>query len=285
MIQETKVVKITPKMAEQLLARNHVNRPLNESNVNSFCEILKRGEFMLSHQGIAIDTNDWLRDGQHRLTAIIRTGIAAVMQVTTGVSPESYQVMDVGGRRRTVAEIYDISNKHAAVARLMAVIEDKTKHSGITAQYLVPYIKASAPYFEDLHGYCSSNTKVWSSAGVQTAAIIRMMDGEDKDYVKLVYYALVHMDFDSMPKVAQTLFRQVQTGKSKGHGTDFFARCLKVFTYKNQHMSAIQVSSTETAIKYAREVIAEHVHGEKIGRHKTPAKPVKASTNYRTAMA
>ena len=93
------VETITPEMAAQLLSLNIKNRPLNESHVAFFEQQLKRGEMLLTHQGIAISDNARLLDGQHRLTAIVRTGIPAEILVTRGLAEKVFTVLDSGSKR------------------------------------------------------------------------------------------------------------------------------------------------------------------------------------------
>jgi hypothetical protein len=93
------VETITPSIAAELLSLNIKNRPINESHVAFFEEQLKRGEMLLTHQGIAISDNARLLDGQHRLTAIVRTGISAEILVTRGLSEKVFTVLDSGSKR------------------------------------------------------------------------------------------------------------------------------------------------------------------------------------------
>lgn len=64
----------------------------------------------MTHQGIAFDKNGILRDGQHRLTAIVDEGRDAKMVVTFGIAPEAFSVMDTGSRR-TASDVLEINNR------------------------------------------------------------------------------------------------------------------------------------------------------------------------------
>ena len=52
----SKVQKISPKRAAEMLAANTSNRPLSRSTVRSFAEAMRRGDWLVTHQGIAFDT-------------------------------------------------------------------------------------------------------------------------------------------------------------------------------------------------------------------------------------
>jgi hypothetical protein len=123
---QTKLVRITPKLAAEWLDANHNNRPLNRAYVEELSRLIADGKFRTTHQGIAFDQRDRLRDGQHRLTAVVRTGIAVDMLVTTGLTEEELQAID-DGRRRTAQQVLSMSgqgfasNFATAVAREMLV--------------------------------------------------------------------------------------------------------------------------------------------------------------------
>jgi hypothetical protein len=67
----SRVQKISPDKAVEMLAANTANRPLARSTVQAFAEAMRRGDWLVTHQGIAFDTTGALVDGQHRLAAVI----------------------------------------------------------------------------------------------------------------------------------------------------------------------------------------------------------------------
>ncbi|MDQ2738234.1 MAG: hypothetical protein M3Y35_06395, partial [Actinomycetota bacterium] len=67
----SKVQSITPKKAAEYLEANTANRPLSTAVVKSFAEAMTRGDWMVTHQGIAFGSGGVLVDGQHRLAAIV----------------------------------------------------------------------------------------------------------------------------------------------------------------------------------------------------------------------
>lgn len=276
---KTEVVLMTPAKAKTLLERNVDNRDIRPSVVAALSDSIRRGEWILSHQGVAFGKSGRLLDGQHRLLAVLETGISVKMQITWDVDDDAFKVMDIG-TKRTTSDILTISKSLAAVARFFAVLEGKSTRASITPQYLIPFVKAVEPAHRDLVSFCPMVKRTWSSAAVQAAAVMRMLDNEDPDYVKLTYHSLVHMEFDNMPPIAQALFRQYDSGTARASSVDFFARCLKVFTEENRAMRKIQINHSEAALTYARDIIAREVHGQKKPAQTTAKKPVKAHRNY-----
>jgi hypothetical protein len=79
---------ITPEIAKRYLARNLANRNLRESTVRAYELDMRSGNWASTHQGIAFNDRGDLIDGQHRLTAIVRSGVTVRMLVTRGIPVE-----------------------------------------------------------------------------------------------------------------------------------------------------------------------------------------------------
>jgi hypothetical protein len=95
----TEVQEVTPELAGEWLLKNPQNRPLSRYFVAQLARAIERGEWQLTHQGIAFDERDNLVDGQHRLEAVVRAGVTVPMTVTRGVSRVAFTVMDTGRKR------------------------------------------------------------------------------------------------------------------------------------------------------------------------------------------
>lgn len=94
---------ITPEAATNYLQVNTKNRPIRNGDVEKFANIIRKGMWKLTHQGVAFDYNNVLLDGQHRLFAIVEAGLGVDMLVTRGLDPEAMDCIDVG-MKRTVAD-------------------------------------------------------------------------------------------------------------------------------------------------------------------------------------
>jgi hypothetical protein len=88
------VQTITPAKAAEMLESNTTNRPLSRPVVRAFAEAMERGDWMVTHQGIAFDVNGVLVDGQHRLAAVIEAEIPVDMTVFTEVDEGTFDVLD-----------------------------------------------------------------------------------------------------------------------------------------------------------------------------------------------
>ncbi|MCX5377506.1 hypothetical protein [Streptomyces sp. NBC_00091] len=115
----SEVRKITPQLALEWLKKNTNNRPLSRQTIVQMARAIERGEWQLTHQGIAFDEDDVLIDGQHRLEAVVKAGIPVEMMVTLGVPRASFTVMDTG-RKRTGRDALslagEVNSTHLAAA-------------------------------------------------------------------------------------------------------------------------------------------------------------------------
>lgn len=258
-----KAVDVTPTLAREILKNNAVNRPLRQTSVNDWLGIFSRGEYVFSPEGIYIADTGRLLEGQHRLTAIslMPDTFKVRMKFEYGWDESVFLVLNKG-RSRSHADTLGISTGLAAVARYTATLMDTERSRGITTQSVIPYVKAVRPCYDDLIAYCGSISRTWCAAPFRTAAVLQMMRGGDRDYIKLVYHAMVCAEFDDMPPVAKTLFRQ-HIGGLAGSGTDMFCRAWKVFDAKNANMHKVQITDRTTTLAAARDVIAEKVFGQK----------------------
>jgi len=91
-----KVELITPEVAEELLKQNGHNRKQTKSNIKVIEKALVNEEWQVSGQTIIIASNGQLMDGQHRLQAVVNTGIPMYHLVCRGVASSVFTVIDTG---------------------------------------------------------------------------------------------------------------------------------------------------------------------------------------------
>jgi hypothetical protein len=66
---------VTPATAKEWLEKyNKGNRNLRSVTVDSFATDMLNGEWSQNHQAIAFGLDEKLKDGQHRLASIVRSG-------------------------------------------------------------------------------------------------------------------------------------------------------------------------------------------------------------------
>jgi hypothetical protein len=109
---QSKLEKITPKKAAEYLAQNFCNRPISPPTRQKYVRLIQTGKFYVTHQGVAFDEQGRLRDGQHRLAAVVEADTPVTMMVTRGLTEAAALAID-DGRKRTDA--HALSMAHGAL--------------------------------------------------------------------------------------------------------------------------------------------------------------------------
>ncbi len=91
---------VDPMTAEIYLGRNDRNRRVVDKNVHDLAAAMMRGEWSMNGEPIIFDSAGGLADGQHRLLAIVHSGLTVLSLVVRGVEPETAQdTMGIGAKR------------------------------------------------------------------------------------------------------------------------------------------------------------------------------------------
>lgn len=94
----TTVMEITPEIAKEMLETSRGNRKISRQKVDEYARDMAAGRWQITHQGIAFDTSGTLKDGHHRLNAVVKSGATVHMSVTRDV-PKDVTVYDRGYTR------------------------------------------------------------------------------------------------------------------------------------------------------------------------------------------
>lgn len=109
-------VNVTPDLAAKWLEGNVLNRPLKQAHVDRLAREMKAGRWLLTHQGIAFDVSGCLIDGQHRLWAVVESGVTVPLRVFRNQPAGNLYAVDNGERRTNL----DILNLTGAVGDVTA---------------------------------------------------------------------------------------------------------------------------------------------------------------------
>lgn len=90
---------VTPDVALRFIEANTRNRPKRPAVVAKYANLMAKGEWRFNGDTIRIDRNGVLLDGQHRLHAIVESGVAQDMIVVSGLDPDVFTTIDVGAKR------------------------------------------------------------------------------------------------------------------------------------------------------------------------------------------
>lgn len=93
-------VWVTPDEAQKMLQHNSVNRDLRPHDMESYERMMRDGTWGICIEPIAFDTNGNLINGQHRLTAQVRSETSHWWLVIKDVPPEANKTVNAGARVR-----------------------------------------------------------------------------------------------------------------------------------------------------------------------------------------
>lgn len=123
-------VSVTPELAREWLDQTHINRTRRDDQVEAYARDMRNGKWRPVANPVCFDENGYLIDGQHRLAAIIRSGVTLPLVVQRDLSPADQLVIDSGIKRRPADQLTLNGHKYgvrtASVARtLFAIFNDR----------------------------------------------------------------------------------------------------------------------------------------------------------------
>jgi hypothetical protein len=120
---QCRIVDVTPQMAQTILAGNVRNRPVRPAYIKRLAEAMTRGEWTMNGEPVQVAHDGTLLNGQHRLSAVVHSGITIPMLLVSGLPVEALRTVDTG-TRRTLSDVLalrgetDTTNLAAALGLL-----------------------------------------------------------------------------------------------------------------------------------------------------------------------
>jgi hypothetical protein len=238
---------VTPELAYLYLEGNSVNRNVRPATLKKYINMLKRDEWQYTHQGIAISKTNRLLDGQHRLWAIIETGIPAKMLVFRNCDDNTFNVLDYGATR-SISDHTGISAKTAGACRYVALGLAK---SNIVSVFQIKevYETEFGALHEELMEYCKSTAPIINSTAFRVAAVLNMILGFDKNNIKEIYKNLTMQNSIKLPPVAYQFLKSVNLRQLDGNThQEIFCKAMKIFNPKYANQKFVKASADEIAL-------------------------------------
>lgn len=108
---KVEIVKMTPELATEILRGNTYNRNISQATVDSYANDMSCGNWSLTGTGISIGKDGRLLDGQHRLKAVVKSGVDVDMLVCSDI--ENGAVEFDTGKKRSLADSYRLKLGHS----------------------------------------------------------------------------------------------------------------------------------------------------------------------------
>lgn len=185
-VMESRIEVIDKNLATIYLSRNMVNRRLNDGRVRQYIDSLQRGDWQLNGESIKFNKKGEMIDGQHRLTAIIKSGIPMTTMVVFDIDDE-ISIMD-RGRNRSVTDSLLIEGMPKTVANNTTVAMAKLfyqmqRNTGNVSDGFVRYWLEENQ--EDIAEIYTIGTKFCSSGNTKSFRI----STRTAPFLLAVYYA------------------------------------------------------------------------------------------------
>lgn len=236
---ERVTMRIGPDQAKALLEKLHpMQRSVTRRAVAEYAETMKAGLWTLSPHGIVIDSDGRLVDGQHRMMAVVKSGVTCEFDVCYLPAGASVRGID-RGRSRTLVNL----------AEMEGILE---KGSGTR---LIPAARVlyclSLDRIDD-YDFDSVMAKIMAKSGgdLRHATNILGRDAKSAFPIAAIAYAL-----PAAPKVIEGIIRRVRDndGLAKNSGAWHFQRILS----DRKSFRAERTANIENALRILRALQAE----------------------------
>jgi hypothetical protein len=222
---KTEIVLVTPKKAQEYLERNETNRPVNPQRVLAYAKIMKQDGWT-ENGVIEFGKDGTLYDGQHRLSAVLKSGCSIWMTVKHGLDSRSRSNIDLG-RARTVANWLAIigvrnSTRVAATLRLIHKIQSGTNkgktYSASTDLFTPEFAEKMLRENPDICSWCSREIYRKVPQGMKPATIAAYSylfslkdDALAKDFVSGMADGFDKNKYPAFHKFRELIIRQPST--------------------------------------------------------------------------
>lgn len=103
------IVEVTPDLATAWLEANTHNRPIRDAHVDALARDMMEGRWRETGDPVRRAKDGTLLDGQHRLWAVVHSGVTVRLLVVSGLEADAQDYIDVG-LRRTVGDALVLSD-------------------------------------------------------------------------------------------------------------------------------------------------------------------------------
>lgn len=151
----TSIINVGPERAAEWLAENNThNRAIREAQVSRYARDMADGQWQFNGDPIRFATDGTLLDGQHRLSAILRSGVTVPMVVIWGLPSIAQETMDIGSVRSMADALLlrgETGSKYmAAIARRCLLFDQGINTVGGYA----------SPSYAEMHSYIDANPSI-----------------------------------------------------------------------------------------------------------------------------
>jgi hypothetical protein len=106
---------VGPPDASAWLERNENNRALGGATVDRYASYMARGRWRLNGEPVILSSSGRLLDGQHRLAAVVKSGLHVPMVVLSGLEDDAFKTLNQGKTRSGADTLFTLGQDKARV--------------------------------------------------------------------------------------------------------------------------------------------------------------------------
>lgn len=201
-----RVVRVTPKMAEEWLGKNTHNRNIRRSSVDAYARDMAAGRWLLAGDAIDFGTDGVLYNGQHRMQAVIKSGQTVEFLVAEGVSADSQRVRDAN-KPRSAGDMLKLDG-HANYSTLAAAVRfAMTYQDGVESRN-----QSKTPTRSEIRDFLAENEDLEDA--VAAARHYRNVIDIPQSITAVAWWRLVRLDAEA----CENFFASIAHNQTNGVG-------------------------------------------------------------------
>ena len=279
----TRVLCIGPAEARALLAANKDNRPLRPKRVRFYAQTMLQKGWHLTHQGLGFSASGIGLDLQHRLNAVIESGMTIEIMVTEGLSDAAFEAIDQH-ERRSISDALRVDRTVTECARLMLACG--SGHAIPTVLDVGEACATIQAMHDQIMAACGTKRAIFGSAPARCAAIL-LMDMRPTKSAQVVenYRNLVLGHSELWTPVMHTFNRQCANGNVRtncyAERMDLMARAFIVLDPARANQTRIQVNEESIiAIKQRALRLIQQEGATDAAETQPPKRPARRGAAY-----
>jgi hypothetical protein len=255
---DVSVELVTPRLAAKWLANNTKNRNLRPAQVNRYAHDMANGNWTFDSSAICFDEDGVLLNGQHRLSAVVKSGVPISFTIARDVPRDSMRTMDTGIARGAgdALKLLDggpYSNAVAAAARFLLLVElgrlsndSRAQQAAVSNSDIIDYaiehpaLTRSVAISERYRGQIEAPASVVAAAH---AMISRVNNEEYSDRYVRALATMVNEPEGSAVLAVNQRFRRIRIERQRVERRNYAYMLLKGWNYWATDTPAVRILS------------------------------------------
>ena len=280
------LVMVTPAMAAEWLKLNRDNRKFRAIHARTIAEEMARGEWRLTHQGIAFGTTGRLLDGQHRLSAIVESNTTQPMLVFVDVHEDTFANFDRGAQRG-ISDVLLEDAKRVSIAGTLVRICVRGGYA--QARKAMPaevrkVLEVFAPDLAAMNEASLAQRTGRTLSSIKAAWMVHHHGADDagKKLLRQQWKAFAEYDIRRMDESTASGDRRLENFKAvRGGAVETESACIGwlMFDPLRRDLSRVLIRSTSTAL-HEMQAAARVIVPELVPNDSKPKAKVEAPKRY-----